>query len=877
VIRPGIRRLLRLPLSPRELAEHETEEEMRLHLELRAEQLERRGLSPEAARAEARRRFGPPCIVQRAARRREERLRLREWLDSVRQDVSYGARQLVKNPGHTAAVVATLALGLGASVAIFSAGRAIVSHAIPFPESQRLFSVDMLAEDGFGRIPSYEDFGVWKAEVASVARLAGFTHGSEMVGNGNQTIYAWSLQVTPDFFPVLRPRTLLGRPLLPGDERADAAPAAVVSPRIWRELLGSDDDAVGKPIVVGGRMYTVVGVLASGQAFPAPIDVWTPITPATEDLSSLHVSVIGRLRPGATTREAQAALRTIQLGLDAGRPADERWGPAEILPLTGRNADFHKTAAVVLVAAVAFLLLIGTANAAGLTTTRAIERRHEIAIRASLGAGRWRIARQLLTESTLLALAAGACGVAVAHLMLQALRLGMPQDLTRQILGWERLGLDATALLFAVGISLAGGFLFGLAPAITAVRRDPAGALRDGARSATTDRGGSRLARLLLAGEIALALPLLLTAGLLTRSMLELTGAEPGFEPKGVVAFEWILPRERYEGQERVERFQTPLLERLRSVPGVRSAGLISDLPATLGGPSREYRVEGTDAVAEAPRAAWRRITPGYLETLRIPLARGRQFTPADDTHAPRVAIISEALARRHWPESADPLGPRLRIQDEDWLVVGVAGDVHSFGAGSAPAPTVYVPQAQSPTRSGFLVAQVAGDPSRVGALLRREAWNIDPDVAVGEARSMERVIHDFLADQRVMAYLMAVYAAMALVITVVGLYALVAHSVARRRREFGIRLALGAGRRRIVAEAMERGLAWVGAGIAGGFLIAAGGARLLAGMLYGVKPLDPLVYGVVCGGTIVVALLASYLPSRRAARVDPAIALRAE
>ena len=470
------------------------------------------------------------------------------------------------------------------------------------------------------------------------------------------------------------------------------------------------------------------------------------------------------------------------------------------------------------------------------------------------------------------------CGVAVAHLLLQALRLGVPEELTEQILGWERLGLDAQALLFAVGLSVVAGLLFGLAPAIGAIRGDPTASLR-GARVATADRGESRLARLLLAGEVALALTLLLCAGLLTRSLVELMGAEPGFEPRGVVAFEWILPEERYEGQASSERFQAPLLERVGSLPGVRSVGLVSHLPAGHPGfgPRREYRVEGSDPSAEASRAAWRPVTPAYLATLGIPLLRGRPFSAADGEAAPRVVIVGEALARRHWPDGADPVGRTLRIGEESWTVVGVAGDVHGFGVGSGPAPTLYVPQAQSPTRSGFLVARVAGDPARVGALLRGEIWSIDPHIAVGEVRTMERVIRDFLADQRVMAYLLAVYAAMALVITVISLHALVAHSVTRRRRELGIRLALGAQPGRIVAGAMARALAWVAAGIGCGLLLAAGGARLIGGMLYGVGPLDPLVYVLVSGGLAGVAALASFLPARRAARVDPTVALRTE
>jgi predicted permease len=419
------------------------------------------------------------------------------------------------------------------------------------------------------------------------------------------------------------------------------------------------------------------------------------------------------------------------------------------------------------------------------------------------------------------------------------------------------------------------GALIGIVPARRALRGDLTAHLREGAPTATAGRRGSRVARLLLSGEVALALLLLLTAGLLTRSMLALLEADPGFDAGGVLTIQWALPPERYDGQEAVVRFQVPLLERLAAIPAIRSAGLVSNLPMSRTGWTRRYRIEGDAAEADSRLANFRPITPGYLPTLGIALTSGRHLLRTDAAGAPRVAIVSEALARREWPDGASPLGRQLKLDGEGWTVIGVVEDVHDYGVGRSAGPTIYVPQAQAPTLAGFLALRVAGDPAAFVHQVRQEIWDLDPEIALGEIRTLSRMVQDFYADSRLLAQMMVAFAAISLLITVVSLYTLVAHSVARRRREIGIRIALGARPRQILVDAMARGVVWVGVGIALGLALSAGVAQLLKALLYGIGPLDPMVFLLVPGGLLGVALLASYLPAAGAAGVDPTEALR--
>jgi predicted permease len=880
MIRPGIRRILRLPLRSRDVAEQELDEEIRLHLELRAEQLERQGLAPEEARAEALRRFGPPVearrLLQRAAQRRERSLRLREWLEGARQDVRYAVRSLAKSPGFTAVIILTLALGIGLCTSIYLVVRGVILDPIPFPESHQLLSVEIATQSSAG-IPLYTDFRVWDTEVGPVADVAAYALGSHRIGYEHGTVEAFSIRVSDGFFGVLRARPHLGRTLLPSDASAATEPAAVISHRLWRNLLGADPAAVGRPVHVGGRTYSLVGVLEPGQEFPAPVDVWTPLVPNPEELGELRVTVIGRLTPGATRDQARLAIETVHRSLAADREPEEAAGRAEILPLTGRQPEGAGIVAFLLALAVGSILLIGIANAAGLVLTRALARGREIAIRAAVGASRLRIAALLLMEALLIALAAAAVGLLIAYLALVAFKRGMPESVSEQILGWEQLGLDGHVVGFAILLALIAGLGCALLPAIGAARPNLTAVLQQGSSATTSGPRRRRVLRALVVGEVTLSVVLLLCAGLLSRSLLALVGQEPGFATDGVATLRWSIPTERDAPPEGMLRLQQALLDRAEGVPGVASAALASDLPATREGFSatRAYEFEGSESARARGRAHWRAVSPGYLETVRIPVLQGRAFAASDAMEAPRVAIVSESLARARRQRGEEVLGSEISAGGERWTIVGVVGDVRSPGARAGTEATIYVPQAQSPPSVGHLVVRLAAPLGVVSPALREEMWRVDPAIALGEVRTLRETIDELVADQRIIASLVAAYAATALVITLISLYAIVAHLVVRHRREYGIRAALGASPGQIVRSAMRRGLIAAIVGTLAGTLVAAGLARLIASLLYGVTPLEPSVFGVLPVLLIGLFALAVYLPARAAARVDPMTSLR--
>jgi predicted permease len=880
VIRPGIRRVLRLPFRSRDLAEQELDEEIRLHLELRIEQLERQGLAPEEAREEALRRFGPPeearRLLQRAAQRRERHLRVRERVEGARQDVRYAVRSLGKSPGFTAVIILTLALGIGLCTSIYSVVRGVILDPIPFSEPHQLLSVE-IATQSSAETPLYSDFRVWDAEVDRVVDVAAYTLGSHRIGYEHGTVEAFSIRVSNGFFGMLRARPHLGRTLVPSDASAASEPAAVISYRLWRNLLGADPSAVGRSIHVGGRTYSLVGVLEPGQEFPAPVDVWTPLVPSPDELGELRVTVIGRLKSGATPDQARLAIVTVHRSLTTDREPEEAAGRAELLPLTGRQNEATGVVTFLLALAVGSILLIGIANAAGLVLTRALTRGREIAIRAALGASRRRIAALLLLEALLVALAAAAVGLLIAQLALVGFRRGLPETVSRQMLGWEQLGLDGHVVGFAILLAFIAGLGCAVVPAIGAARPNLTAVLQQSSSGATSGSRRQRMLRALVVGEVALSVVLLLCAGLLSRSLLALVGQEPGFAADGVATVRWSIPNERAAPPEDLLRMQQALLDRAASVPGVASASLASELPATSEGfgTTRAYEFEGTDSGRTRGRAHWRAVSPGYLETLRIPVLQGRAFAASDGIEAPRVAIISESLSRARSQEGESVLGSEISVGGERWTIIGVAGNVRSPGASTGPEATIYVPQVQSPASVGYLVVELAAPFPTVSRALREEVWRIDPDIALGGVRTLQEVIDELVAEQRIVASLAAVYAATALVITLISLYAIVAHLVVRQRREHGIRAALGASPGQIVRSAMRSALVAAVAGTLVGTVVATGFARLIASLLYGVTPLEPSVFGVLPILLLGTFALAVYLPARAAARVDPMTSLR--
>jgi putative ABC transport system permease protein len=862
-------RLLMMVFRGRE--DVEMDEELRFHLDMETAQNIRLGMPPGEARRQARLALGG------LERHREALREGRRWtlLEDVWRDVRYGTRSLLRVPGFTAPIVVALALGIGTSVMVFGVVRQLVTDAVPFAQPDRLFSVNMVGPRGVGVDPSSEDFGVWRGEVAAVGRLAGYAYRPRAIGDGMQTTYSTGFSVTEDFFAVLAARPLLGRTLGAEDHLPSSPAVVVLAEPIWAKHFGGEEGIVGQGVLIDGQPHVVAGVVPAGLQFPAVADFWTPLPAGAPGTREATLGVIGRLAPGRTMDEARVALETVQGALDAARPESEGAGRVELLPLSGRDPD--RAEIPLLQGTVLLVLLIGIANGAGLMLTRGMRRRREIAVRASLGASRLRIVRQILTESALLAAAGGVFGLGVGWVGIELLKRGLPPAMTRQMLGWDQLGLDTTAAVLALVLATATALACGLMPALHAVRGDPSAGLKEEGTAAPAGRAAGRVTHLLVVAEVALSLTLLLTAGLLTRSLVELVRSDTGYDAEGVLTAQWVLPAERYGDDGAVERLQNQLLERVRAIAGVTSAAIVSTLPTAPFGETRRYRATGADPDTEGRPAAWRPISHEYLSVMGIELVRGRPFGSADGATAERVTIVDESLAATLQTEGRDAMGSRIHVDGEAWAVVGVARTVVNPAYPGAARRTMYVPQPQAPTRSGFIVVRAAGEAPGLARQVNDAVWSVDPAIAIGATATVAQIAADLRWSQRVMAIIIAAFALIALVITIISLYTLVAYTVARRQREFGIRLALGAGPHVILRDAMARGMVWVAVGTALGIALSAGVARLLTRLLYGIQPLDPVVFTLVPVAVLALALLASYVPARRAARVDPLRSLNLE
>lgn len=879
MIRPGIRKLLRLPRAGKHGAEQDLDREIQLHLQLRIEQLEKQGRTAEEARREALRRFGPPeqkRSLRRAALRRERRLRVIDRLDGIRQDIRYSIRSLIKTPGVSAVIVLTLALGIGLCTSLYSVVRGVILDPVPFPEAHELLSIG-LAGEGPASVPVYRSYEQWAPAVSSVVDLEGYALGPRRIEYNRGIAEGFSIRVTGGFFGLLGARPQLGRTLVPSDFAVGSEPVAIVSDRVWQSLLGSDPAAIGRQIEIGGEAYSLVGVMQPGHEFPAPVDVWTPLIPTPEELEALQITAIGRLAADATPERARVALQAVQQAELVDAQPEALAPRIEILPLTGRQNEAVGLISILLAISVGSILLIGVANAAGLILTRALSRAHEIAIRSSLGASRARIAVMLLLEALLLAIAAAATGLVIAHLAVTGFQLLMPDSVTRQILGWEQLGVDIHVFGVAIGVALVAGVICGLVPVIGTARADVTLALQQSSSATTAGPRGRRMLRTLVVGEVAISVVLLLCAALLSRSLYELVRHDPGFDPDGIAAVRWSLPDEDDPDPRALLRLQEDLLSRAEGAPGVASAVLASELPSTKAGfgAARNYQILDAPPAGGRGRASWRAVSPGYLEALRTPLLQGRVFEPSDGAEAPRVAIVSESLARAVEGGRESVLGHQIEVGDQNWSVIGVAGEVQGFGETPSAAPTIYVPLAQSPTGSGYVLVGLEAPLGTVAHTLADQILRADPALALGETQTLQDLLDQQIADKRIVASLVGAYASTALVITLISLYAIMAHLVVRHRREHGIRAALGASPGQIVRGATRRALTAALIGTLIGTAVAVGIARVIGSLLYGIRPLEPSVFGLVPLLLLATFALVVYLPARAAAKADPMAALR--
>ncbi|HEX7117855.1 MAG TPA: ABC transporter permease [Longimicrobiales bacterium] len=804
-------------------------------------------------------------------------------METLLQDVRFAFRTLVKSPGFAAAAVLTLALGTGANTAIFSFVDTMLLRPLPFEEPDRLVMV-WQDERERGSIPkewtSPPNFVDWRAQNATFDAMAAFTGAAFTLTGDEQAERISGAQVAAGFFDVLRVRPLLGRTFTAGDEAPGAPRVAVLSYGLWQRRFDGDPGVVGNTVRLGGEPYTVIGVLPSGFEFPylTQAELWAPL----QDIENLcgrrciFLRVVGRLADGVTPERAQADLNTVMARLAEAYPQANRGIRVALTTLHEEVAGPVRPALLALLGAVGFLLLIGCANVANLLLARAARRETEIAVRGALGAGKGRLARQLLTESLLLAAFGGIAGVLLGTWGIDGLVALVPPGTPRV----DEVGLDVRVLGFAALVSLATGAIFGLAPVLHVMRGSTVGALRDGRRGAA---GGSRRQRrvrdVLAVGELALSLVMLVGAGLMLRSFVEMRRVDPGFRTDHVLTARLSVPGARYAAAADVTGFYDRLLGRLAAAPGVRSAAANSTLPLTGSLNDTGFLLEGQPEPPPGesrPVALIQAVTPDYFDALGIPLRRGRTFDATDRRDAPPVVIVDETLAGRYFPDE-NPIGRRIDVNGEVREIVGVVGAVLHTGIRGEVRPTIYAPHTQFTTRAMSIVLHTATDPLQLAGVLRAELRALDPTLATSEVTTMARLAAESVADARMYAILFAVFAAVALLLAAIGVYGVIAYSVAQRTAELGLRMALGADRATLLGMVVGHGLtiAALGAGI--GLAGAFGLTRLIAGLLFGVRPTDPATFvGVtaVLGG---VAMIASYLPARRATEVDPMVALRTE
>ncbi len=802
------------------------------------------------------------------------------------QDVRYGARVLWKSPGFTAVAVVALALGVGATTAIFSVMNAVLWRPLPFREPDRLVMIWMdnrrlgMHED----IHSYPNYQDYRNQNTTFAQLAAFTtQGFNLTGEGEPDRVVGAA-TTATFFEVMGTSPALGRAYTAEEDQPGRDSVAVISHGLWQRHFGGDPNIVGKSISLNGATRTVVGVMPADFAFPGKeVDLWVPLAvpeSAKQERSAFWLSMIGRLKPGVTVEQARADMGTIWARMEQQYPQLGGYG-VNLVPLHTQVVGNVRPALWVLLAAVGFVLLIACANVANLLLARGTARGREIAIRAALGAGRKRIVRQLLTESVLLALLGGAVGALLAVWGLGALKSLAPADTPRL----EQIGVDARVFAFALAISCVTALVFGLVPALQASKPDLNETLKEGGRSDTSGGRGRRLRDLLVVSEIALTLVLLVGAGLLLKSFKRLQEVNLGYKPEGVLTARVSLPRAKYREPQKVAAFYEQLTENLRNSPGVEGVAAVGTILLTTTPNSTIITIEGrpNPPAAERTEVPLDPVTPDFFKVMGTPLLRGRFFDAHDRRGSQPVAIVNETFARKFFP-GEDPIGRRYLYGDpggdnDQWFtIVGVVADMKRTDFNAEVRPETFYPLAQVPDTSMMLVVRAAsGDAASLASLVRQQVRSLDADQPVYAVRTMDEQLAERRAQRRFNMLLLALFASVAMALAAVGLYGVMAYTVTQRQHEIGIRMALGAGAADVFRLVVGRGMILAAVGIAVGFVSALALTRLMTGLLFNVSAADPLTYAAVSLLLAAVALAGCLVPARRATKVDPMVALRYE
>jgi len=798
-------------------------------------------------------------------------------MDSLLKDIRYGIRGLLKRPAFTAVAVITLGLGIGVNTAIFSVINAVLLRPLPYDDPSRLIS--------FRSNQSAPDLTDVEAQTKTLFKLGGIVAQPLAYTAGSEPIQLQIGQVTGGFFDTLGVKPERGRYITSDDDKNGGPFVVVLSHKLWVQQFNSDAQILGKAIPLSGNMYTIIGVMPASFVTPREnTEAWTPVhvsNPVAANFRGVHfLRTYARLASGVTFEQAKAEMQLIDSNLAQQYPADNKNRTTVLFPLHERIVGESRQSLFILFTAVSFVLLIACANFANLLLARAAEREREFIIRGALGAGRWRLIRQLLTESILVSLAGGAVAVLLAIWGTNVLVTFKPDNLPRL----AEIGVDGRVLAFTLGVSLLTGLLFGLLPAWTASRGRVGDALKEGGRGSTAGSARQRLRSTFVVVELAVALVLLVAAGLLIKTFWKLRSVEPGFNPDHLLTMRIELPEAKYKDVAPQTRFRNQILAGMNSIPGVQAA-MVSELPLSGDSLNHDFLIENRSPIApgDEPSLETRSVMGDYFEVMQIPLKAGRNFGQQDfDEKAPLVGIANEEMIRQYF-KNEDPIGKRVRWArnpQTEWItIVGVVGDVKHFGLDLPELPGLYTPYTQiSPWKRWMsIAARTQGDPGGMAQQIKQEVWKVDSQLPVTKVETMSDVAAGSFAARRFNMSLLSLFAGLALVLAAVGIYGVMSYAVTQRTQEIGIRMALGASSINVLTLVIRNGLFLVTIGLVVGLAGAFALTRLLATLLYGVTPTDALTMVAVSLVLVGVALLACFLPARRATKVDPLVALRYE
>jgi predicted permease len=873
--------------------ESEMDAELRFHIEAYAEDLVRNGTARQEAMRRAKLEFGG---IDRAKEEcREERgVRL---IETLMQDLRYAVRMLRKSPGFTAVAVFTLALGIGASTAVFSLVSAILLKPLPYPDPDRIVLPELVSPPGVNIGSEYIpwaqiQFRFMTRDAHPFQAVGAFQSDSFNLTGAGAPEFLDGFRASAEFFPALGILPALGRTFTAEEDQPGREYEVILSDRLWRERFGADRGILGRAARLNGHAYTVVGVMPAGFVFPRAEEMpssfnfpreaqlWVPLAIPVKPQGPSELAVIGRLKPGLRIQQAQAALDLVTRHAEQQDPQWKGWFNTRVIPLARQVVGDTRRPLQLMLGAVGIVLLIACSNVANLMLTRSLGRRREFTLRAALGAERARLIRQLLTESLLTAAAAGVMGILIAKGGILFVKAFGPTNIPRL----REVTLDLPVFAFAFGISIFTGILFGLAPAIGATRENLVDSLKEAGQRSGGSPTSPGLRNMLLVSQVALALVLVISAGLLTRTFFLMLGADGGFNAEKVLTFQLPLPALQYADQNQIVTLYRGALERLRSIPGVQSAGIGETVPMAGEGESTVIRMPDHPAASqkETPFANYTIISPGYFSSVGTPLLRGRDFLETDTAESMPVAIVNAAMEKKYWPgqgaigKQVGPGSTRFPLL----TIVGVVPDVKHISIREEATPEMYVLYTQKPWPSMLnmrVALRTKGDPASMTESVRQAIHSLDPNLPLAKVATLTTLVDDSVSQPRFSMFLLGSFGVLAVLLASIGMYGVISYSVMQRTQEIGIRMALGAERRNVFGMVLGQGARLAGLGIVIGLAAALGVTRTMASFLYGVQPTDPLTFAAVSLLLVGIALLACYLPARRATRVDPMVALRHE